>query len=274
MINWPVNRNPKNNPFVLVSTDFGTMIVNRFDYKNTETGTFGVGHNLLTHSVFDPAEINLVMQILELLRSYRGDNVVMLDGGANIGVHTLSAARLMYGWGNVISIEAQERLYYALAGNITINNLSNARAIWAALSDTAGSITVPVPDYTTPSSFGSLELIQSETSEDIGQNVTLLSQIIPAITIDSLNLDRLDYLKLDVENMELIVIAGAIETIKRCNPIVQIEVLKTDRNLIEAKMTELGYEILDMDHGYNFLCVPAQDPVRMHLTPNNVAQNV
>lgn len=267
MINWPANRNHKSNPFVLVSTDFGTMIVNRFDYKETDNGTFGVGHNLLNYSAFDPAEINLLMQILELLRGYRGDNVVMLDGGANIGVHTLSAARLMYGWGKVISIEAQERLYYALAGNITINNLSNARAIWAALSDKEGTITIPVPNYYTPSSFGSLELIQSETSENIGQDVNVLSQVVPSLTIDSLNLDRLDYLKLDVENMELIVLDGAIETIKRCKPVIQIEVLKTDRILVQDKVTRLGYEILDMDYGYNYLCVPKDDPIRPHLTP-------
>ena len=32
----------------------------------------------------------------------------------------------MFGWGTVIAIEAQERVYYALCGNITINNCLNA----------------------------------------------------------------------------------------------------------------------------------------------------
>ena len=47
--------------------------------------------------------------------------------GANIGVHTVEWARHMYGWGNVIAIEAQERLYYSLCGNISLNNCLNVR---------------------------------------------------------------------------------------------------------------------------------------------------
>jgi FkbM family methyltransferase len=64
--------------------------------------------------------------------------VVALDCGANIGVHSVEWARLMKDWGSVIAVEAQERVFYALAGNLTLQNCFNARAIWAAVSDTPG----------------------------------------------------------------------------------------------------------------------------------------
>ena len=48
--------------------------------------------------------------------------------------------------------------FYALAGNIAINNCFNARAINAAVSSTCGTMRIPSLDYRKPASFGSLEL--------------------------------------------------------------------------------------------------------------------
>lgn len=264
MINWPVNRSPKNNAFVLTATDLGPMIVNRFDFKQVENGVIGVGHQLLSQSSFDATELNLMLQLLPLLRQYRGDGVLMFDAGANIGSYKLIAARSMFGWGQVIAVEAQERLFYALAGNITLNNLSNARAIWSALSDKKGTIDIPIPDYNRPSSYGSLELIQTTASEDIGQPL-VNTQSVPAITIDSLKLERLDYLKIDVEHMEEIVLNGAKKTIKAKKPIIQIEVLKSDKEQIRKFIESLDYGIIDINGGYDYLCVPLDDPINQHL---------
>jgi len=41
--------------------------------------------------------------------------------------------------------------------------------------------------------------------------------------LDDLNLDEVDYLKIDVEGHELKVLKGAIATIEKCNPVIVIE---------------------------------------------------
>ena len=43
----------------------------------------------------------------------------------------------------MLSFEAQERLYYAVAGNIALNNCFNVKAIHAAVGNTDGSIRIP-----------------------------------------------------------------------------------------------------------------------------------
>lgn len=101
---------------------------------------------------------SLLLLVLDLRRQCYGDGVVAIDCGANCGVHTVEWAKHMTGWGVVVAIEAQERLYYALAGNIAVNNCFNARAIHAAASNTCGTMKMPVPNYLNPGSFGSLEL--------------------------------------------------------------------------------------------------------------------
>jgi hypothetical protein len=74
----------------------------------------------------------------------------------------------MTGWGSVIAIEAQERLYYALAGIIVINNCFNVIAMHAAVASEPGVLRIPQPDYLTASSFGSLELKPRADTEFIG----------------------------------------------------------------------------------------------------------
>ena len=140
--------------FVVVSTNHGTMLVNRHDYRLVdENKGYGVGFQLLNSSAFDPQEVDLLLQVLELRKTAHGPGVIAIDCGANVGVHTVEWAKLMYGWGEVIAIEAQERIYYALAGNITINNCFNATALWAAVGESDGEIGVPRVNYFSPSTF-------------------------------------------------------------------------------------------------------------------------
>jgi FkbM family methyltransferase len=125
----------------------------------------------------------------------------MIDCGANIGVHTVECAIEMTGWGSVLAIEAQERVYYALAGNIALNNCFNARALHAAVAAQDGTMRVPVPDYLSPASFGSLEL-RPQTNEFIGQKIDYspgAMQEIRCLKLDSLALPRVDLVKIDVE---------------------------------------------------------------------------
>ena len=130
--------------FVLASSDHGAMIVNRFDYRmvNQNSG-YGVGFQILEDGAYNKPEIELTLKLLELRRTYWGDGVVAVDCGANIGVHTIEWAKKINGWGTVVAIEAQERIFYALAGNIALNNCFNAIAVFAAVSADRGSMRVP-----------------------------------------------------------------------------------------------------------------------------------
>jgi len=197
--------------FVLAASNHGTMILNRFDYRMTGADSgIGVGFQLLEAGAFDPLEVELALQLIEARRRFHGDGVVGIDCGANIGVHTIEWATAMTGWGSVVAIEAQERIYYALAGNIAINNCFNAIAMHAAVSSEPGIMSIPVPDYFTPSSFGSLELKPRADTEFIGQPIDYSNTVaVQKISIDALSLPRVDFIKLDIEGMELEALTSA-----------------------------------------------------------------
>ena len=258
--------------FILASSDHGPLIVNRLDYNHNFNGDFyGVGAQIMEGGCYDPREVEVLKNLLLCRREHFGDGVVALDVGANIGVHSVEWSRLMRGWGSVISIEAQERIFYALAGNLALQNAFNARAIHAAVSVSNGEISFPEPDYTQSGSFGSFELRPRVGSEFIGQPVDYAKPTITVrqLSLDSLELPRVDLIKIDVEGMEAEALDGASETIKRCNPILYMEVIKSDKAAIRAALEGEGYPVFP--HGMNIMALHKDDPTLQNIASRKEA---
>jgi len=259
--------------FVTAATDHGTFIVNRFDQMivNGNEG-FGVGLQLLENAHYDPDEVSLLLRVLDLRRQCYGDGVMAIDCGANVGVHTIEWAKHMTGWGAALAIEAQERIYYALAGNIAINNCFNARAVHAAVSDRAGTMKIPVPNYAAAASFGSLELKQRAGAEFIGQAIDYSESNmveVPTVSLDSLNLNRIDLIKIDIEGMEMDALIGGAQCIGELRPMLLIETIKSDKNAIAAWLHNLGYTVLDV--GINSFAIHGADKCLAHIKKVNPA---
>lgn len=270
--------------FILAACQNGMMIVNRNDYHIVkadetipewytlnESGNYGygIGHELLNTSEFSIGEINLIKHFLDRRRKHFGDGVVAIDVGANIGTHTIEWARHMTNWGTVTAFEAQEVVFYALAGNIVLNNCLNARAKFQALGAYQGRIEVPNPNYFKSASFGSIEIHDSDTSEDVGQEISRKRSdcnLVPIDTLDNIleHSTRLDFLKIDVEGMELEVLIGAKHTIINLKPIIFVETIKSDKEQITDKLSKYGYKIFE--RGINILAIHESDPILLNIT--------
>ena len=125
-------------------------------------------------------------------------------------------------------------------------------------------ISIPKVNYDRPSSFGSLELRHSETNEDIGQPVSYDSNSTyqaPLLLLDSLELPRVDFIKIDVEGMELEVLQGAMSTLKRCKPMMLIEPIKTKKRDLDPILKRAGYKRFVL--GMNLLTVHQDDKIEI-----------
>ena len=253
----------KPNAFVLVSTNHGMMIVNKNDYRDYEYDgrkvRNGIGYQLLETSSYEQEEVDFVIGLLSARRRHHGDGLVAIDCGANIGVLSIEWARFMTEWGRVISFEAQAKLFYALAGNIVLNNCLNIDAFHAALGNKIGTMAIPEPNYLIPSSYGSLDLEERSNNMDIEQKIDYNKTTnVDLKTIDSLTLERVDFIKIDVEGMEEVVLEGSKITLEKFKPILFIEVLKSNPDVIHKNLSSVGYEIFKM--GMNSLAVHKEDP--------------
>lgn len=249
--------------FILTACNHGSMIVNRNDYHiNNRSEGYGVGYQILQNSCFDSGEVELALALLSLRREHFGDGVMALDCGANIGVHTIEWAKHMHGWGRVHGFEAQEHVFYALAGNVAINNCMNASVVHAAVGAKNGNIMIPIANPFKPASYGSLELRQANQNEYIGQAISYAQehmQSTPLRTIDSYEWPRIDFIKIDVEGMEEEVLAGAQKTILQNKPIMLVEIIKSDEQAIKSFLTQ--HEYVSHRFGINLLCVHVKDPI-------------
>ena len=250
--------------FVLASTDHGPMMVSRMDAlqvkRGDDIGAIGVGIEILENGAYQRHEGDLLLGILDLRRRYYGDGVLAIDGGANIGVFTVDWATAMTDWGRVLSFEPQERIYYCLAGNVTLNNCFNAALLHAAIGSHDGTIKIPVPDYGTYSNFGGLSL--TESNDEIGQDIRDFASV-RCMRIDSLGLERLDLLKLDVEGMELNALMGAEETIELCRPVIVAEHIHTGVEPLVAALEPKDYR--SFVFGMNVVFVHRLDKVLDHV---------
>jgi len=218
-------------PFVLASTAHGPVILSAIDWRPI-SGThveFGVGTDLLISGEYDTANISMVTACLEDRRQKHGAGAVALDCGANIGIYTMDLARAMEGWGQVLSFEPQERIYYALCGNLAINNIFNAKAHHVALGAKSGQAEMPIIDYQEPNQYGGIAL-------GAGEPVAM-------IAVDDLGLKRLDFLKIDVEGHEVQVLEGARKSIEAYKPYMFVEWHICGKEPLEKLLKPLGFEL-------------------------------
>ena len=258
---------PRPCSFILVASDHGPLIVNRNDWHKAPNQTFGLSYQIFENSSYDRADIEALRNLLTNRQTFFGQKVIMVDCGANIGVMTVECAKHLTGWGFVIGIEAQERLFYALAGNIALNNCLNAKIIHAALSDEVGDMSIPIINYDIPTCFGAVELIKLENPEQIGQELDYNPEnmaVIRKITLDSCKFSRVDLIKLDIEGMELFALNGAVETLKKHKPILWIEQFKAGAQKLRDFLEPFDYEFFNS--GMNLLAIHKDDPTKEYVT--------
>jgi FkbM family methyltransferase len=117
---------------------------------------------------------------------------------------TVGMAQKVGPTGAIHAFEPQGAIHEVLCANVA--QLGNVVVHRKAAGAAPGVIHVPPRDYDSAGNFGGVAL-----GGGVGEQV-------PVVTIDSLKLQRLRLMKIDVEGMELEVLQGAAETIMRCEP--------------------------------------------------------
>jgi FkbM family methyltransferase len=243
--------------FVLAACDDGPMILPRFDGYTRSSGEvmYGVGQTLLETGSHEDSQVDLVIRLSLERRKTLDRNIQALDIGANIGSFTVPWAKAMTGWGDLLAFEAQERIYYALCGNVILNNLDNVHVRWQAIGDRIGQIAQQVPQYDQPGHFSGVSL-HPRFNSDVGQQCAN-GGLIPLVTVDSLALEYVDIIKSDIEGMEPEMLRGAVQTIARHQPIIWVEAIFGIEGVLGALPKDYTHRIF----GGNILAMHAYDPI-------------
>jgi FkbM family methyltransferase len=157
-----------------------------------------------------------------------GDNVI--DAGANIGFFSILAANLVGDYGQVFSFEPVAEANAILKNNIKLNNCRNIEVIEKALGETEGEAQFYIDG---DGLFeGSSFVIKPQNNAGEGRRIM-------QTTVDEFvfgrNLDRVDFIKVDIEGAERYMLKGAEKTIKKFKPKIAIRIyhLPDDPEVIE-----------------------------------------
>jgi len=159
---------------------------------------------------------------------------VVVDAGAFIGDHTIAYLNAVGDEGVVIAFEPNPKAFQCL-----VHNCPHAQSFNYGLCSHAGEAFLEVCDNVGASSIGAS-----------GEAIKLMC-------LDELNLDRLDFIKLDVEGYELKALQGAKGLIEKFRPKMWIEI---NYHALKKQGVESKDIMLFMyDHGYDVTCYPDPD---------------
>lgn len=187
------------------------------------------------------------MEELEVILRYFPLGGVIFDIGANVGNHTLFFATL----GNaskVISIEPNPLAYKLLVSNVALNGLNDVvdlSKVGLGLSD------VPAKGYAMEErkkNLGGARMLQGEGDIEVDTGDNIFAGEIPSM------------IKIDVEGMELKVLAGLDKTINEHRPVIFVEVDRRNDDAFQTWLSEVDYQITQTFQRYkankNYLICP------------------
>jgi len=182
---------------------------------------------------------------LDFLATLVKPGSVIIDAGAYIGTHTLAFSHFTGPEGQVYAFEPRKEFFRLLERNTKKNRLMNVRIFNAGLSDKNRSIHIEDVNIHVANSFGSMKL-EYDNLRDNNLNAEI-------ITIDSLNLESCDLIKLDVEGMENLILCGAINLLDTARPFVYAECNSADSSWpVVQNMWNFGYKVyLYSETAYN-----------------------
>jgi FkbM family methyltransferase len=176
------------------------------------------------------------------IQKYLNTGDVFLDVGANIGWYTLLASTIVGEYGRIYAIEPRPGTFERLQETIALNKLQNKVKLYQlAVSDKSGSGFLSwVPQTDNPGgSFLS--------NEDLSGN--MVSHPVELVTIDSLDINTVNFIKIDVEGSEYRAIMGAMNLILKNRPIILSEILPLSLQRISGKSADEYLELfLKLDY--------------------------
>jgi len=184
---------------------------------------------------------------LEALIDVIRPGATIVDVGANTGNHTVFFAQVLKA-GRVIPLEPNPQTVTYLKTTISANGLDvvDASKLGVGVGETRGTLFIHTGRR------GHLGTVRLGTKGDTAVDVWPLDDLID---------EPVDFLKIDVEDMEVEVLKGARKVFTRDLPLALVEVQDENIAAFLAILEELGYRIdrIFADHGYaNYLIAPKE----------------
>ncbi|MCC5922975.1 MAG: FkbM family methyltransferase [Crocinitomicaceae bacterium] len=204
------------------------------------------------------------LQVLEHLLK-PGD--IFVDVGANFGLYTINAAKIIKENGHIFSFEPFSQSFNALKKNIIQNNIVQITFENKAVGEKSGNLDLYYDPKSTNLGSVSANYLENGVNETV--KVVALDDY-----FEHQNNLTIKMIKIDVEGFEYAVLLGMKNILTHQKPILLIEIFHESQEKIHGYLAELGYQKYYIDDNGN-LSQEAKNCARMNfiyaaLIPSNL----
>lgn len=234
-----------------INTKFGKIVININDQF--------IGKSFLNHKYWGLQDIEIISKIIEF-KCKKKNKIIFYDVGANIGTHSIALSNIFKNKIVIRAFEAQSNIYEMFNQSIKINNINNIELYHNAVSDKNDeTIKIDLPNYSKPNNFGGLELFKPfQNSDNAQMQKTGIFEDVKTIKLDIFN-EEVDFIKIDVEGMENLVLKGSENLIVNHRPFLFMELLKSKLEDITDFFKDRDYTIYSK--GMDAFVLPVESKV-------------
>jgi len=175
------------------------------------------------------------------LHKFLKKEMIAVDIGANLGEYTLFMAKRLTR-GKVLSFEPMRSIRDVLAENIMLNGLTNVSVIGVGLSDREHFLQIHEVD----------NVHEGLNTFYLGDRKSKNFQEVPLKTLDSqielLSVNKIDFIKIDVEGSELPALKGAVNSIRKWRPYVMVEINDLTYKAAGYLKEEVGFFFKELNY--------------------------
>ena len=191
-----------------------------------------IQQNIYFVGAYERAELNL-------LNRHLSEDSVFVDIGANFGLYSLVASQKITNSGEIICFEPFPKNYAALKKNISLNSKSYIISENIALGDKKDELSLYYQP--TEKNLGMVSANFIENSKTIEVDVMSFDEY-----VNENGIDKIDFIKIDVEGFENQVIIGMRKTLELFSPMILIEIfdegsINSNHHNAHDYLTRIGY---------------------------------
>lgn len=201
----------------------------------------GVDSEIYADGVYEP-------EILTIIKDSLKSESIFVDIGANIGQHSLFASRFAK---KVYSFEPIGKIYQQFMESISLNGFDNIQVQNYAL----GNQEITLPIYGNANNMGASSVVSTENRKKIQDiEVKRFDDV-----SEALGIERVNFIKIDVEGYEFDVLLGAKQSIQKFHPILLIEFSPYFYKQIDITISNKIIEFLEQN---NYVIYDIGDGIR------------
>lgn len=203
---------------------------------------------------------------LSLMKKFIRQDSSVIDIGANSGHHSLFFSRCAK---NVYSFEPYEKVFKKMQERIKENNIKNIKVYKYGIGSKNGMLTFYPPDN---KNEGGGSFIKMQNKEGLNLEVINGDKVLREVK-------NIALIKIDVEGMELEVLKGLKQTIKKHKPVIFVEMLPESQKNLSIPTGYKAY-VVDANRPFLFLFnkpggsitpfIPNKETKNVLFVPNNI----